>query len=303
MILGSKKIILLVVLILMANPGDTTNMTMQQAQNFIKSENLQLPSADKDGTFHTLNKKGVSSPKLDQISLAFLKEIDSAEKDALEIGSAFGNVALRALLTQVKSFTASDLDKRHIALFAQQAQKHHPQHVHKLKLLYGNFPADYQNVPDHSFDTILIAKVLHFFTPDQATKALKEVFRLLKPGGKIFIVAITPYVNRFKSFIPLYKQRLLLKHQYPGHVKNLKYFADPEATTPEQLAQMHDKSFMFFDAQFMHSFLSEMGFVVEKSLEFPLAFKSSIWELDGREFVGAIAHKPINHPLFSTPAP
>ena len=121
---------------------------------------------------------------------------------------------------------------------------------------------------------------------------MKELMRVLKPGGRFYVIAITPYVKRYQSFIPLYKQRLLLKHRYPGHLKNLRAFANPEVTTPSQMNRIEDGSFLFFDAQFMYRIISENGFILQKCHEFSLNHTSDTWQLDGRELVGAIAQKP-----------
>ncbi len=267
-----------------------------------KKENLSLPKPQKDGRFQTLNKRGAALPVANKFIDAFIKYASEGEKNVLQIETTFGHIMLDALQNKVSSYVATDSDERHLAIIAKRANALlSKENLNSLKLFHGEFPADFSKFKSNTFDAILFNRVLHFYSPAQATRALKEAFRVLKPTGKVFIISITPYVNRFKSFIPQYKQRLLLKHQYPGHVKNLKHFINPEVTTPKQLRQLYNKSFMFFDAQFMHSFLSEMGFIVEKSIEFPLGFKSSIWELDGRELVGAIAHKPLYHPNFPMP--
>ncbi len=268
-----------------------------------KKENLALPKPQFDGRYQTLNKKGAALPVTNIITDEFIAYASQDNKHILHVDAQFGHIALDVLKSNVAEYVATDSDKRHLAVIAKRANKLIPtKNLKALKLFHGSFPNSFKEFADNSFDVILLDRVLHFYTPDQVTKAIKETLRILKPGGKVFIVAITPYVRRFESFIPQYKQRLLLKHRYPGHVKNLKYFANPEVTTPEQLNQMHDKSFMFFDAQFMHFFLSKTGFVVDKAFEFALGFKSITWALDGRELVGAVARKPLARPSFPAKA-
>lgn len=267
-----------------------------------EKEKLTLPKPQQDGSYQSLNKRGSAFPISNNIIDDFIAYALQGEKRILHIDALFGHITLDALQNKITEYVATDSNEKHLALLAKRAKQLIPkENLKNLKLFHGAFPDSFRHFKDNSFDAILLNRVMHFYSPDQATHALNEALRVLKPGGKIFIVAITPYVKRFESFIPQYKQRLILKHQYPGHVKYLKYFANPEVTTPEQLTQMHDTHFMFFDAQFMHSILSDSGFIVEKSMEFPIDFTSSIWKLNGHELVGAIAKKPLDRSLFPIP--
>ncbi len=273
---------------------------METALALARKEKLELPPPQKDGSYQSLNKRGSAIAQLNIITEEFTEYASKGEKRVLQLDATFGHITLKALKRGIHDFVATDSDKRHLAIIAKRLKEKPCLKENKsLKLFHGSFPDSFKDFEDNSFDAVLLNRVIHFFTPTQTTHTLKEVFRILKPGGRVFIVAITPYVKRFETFIPLYKQRLLLNQRYPGYVRNLKFFANPEVTSPKQMAQMHDKPFMFFDAQLMHRVLSESGLIVEKAIEFPLTFKSSIWGLDGRELVGAIAKKPLRRHSFS----
>lgn len=275
-------------------------ISQEKALALAKSQKLRLPKPEKDGRYQTFNKRGAATPETNTILDDFITDVAHDKKRVLQLEGAFGHVTLRAIEAGVHDFIVTDSDPRHLAVIARRLSTILLDNQKALKLFHGTFPRDFKSFDSNTFDTILLNRVIHFMTPQETTTTLKEVFRLLKPGGKVFIVAITPYVKRFETFIPLYKKRLLLKYDHPGYVKNLRYFANPEVTTPEQMTQMHDKPFMFFDAQSLHRTLSESGFIIEKALEFPLGFTSDTWELDGREFVGAIAKKPKRRHSFPT---
>ncbi len=275
-------------------------VSMEAALALAKKDKLELPQPQKDGSYQSFNKRGSAIAKLNIITKEFIEYASAGEKRVLQLDATFGHITLKALKRGIRDFVATDTDMRHLAIIAKRFNENPRFKGNKsLKLFHGPFPESFKDFEDNSFDAVLLNRVIHFFTPTETTHTLKEVFRILKPGGRVFIIAVTPYVKRFETFIPLYKQRLLLNRRYPGYVKNLKYFANPEVTTPKQMAQMHDKPFMFFDAQLMHRVLSESGLIVEKAVEFPLTFKSSIWSLDGRELVGAIAKKPLQRTSFS----
>jgi ubiquinone/menaquinone biosynthesis C-methylase UbiE len=42
--------------------------------------------------------------------------------------------------------------------------------------------------PDHSFDRVLSSLVLHHLTTENKQRALREVFRVLRPGGEVHVV-------------------------------------------------------------------------------------------------------------------
>lgn len=282
------------------SPLKAEYVSMEAALALAKKEKLELPPPQKDGSYQSLNKRGSANTDINNITKEFIEYASEGEKRVLQLDATFGLITLKALKRGIHDFVATDTDMRHLAIIAKRFKEKPCLSDNKaLKLFHGSFPDSFEHFADNSFDAVLLNRVIHFFTPTETTHTLKEVFRILKPGGRVFIVAITPYVKRFETFIPLYKQRLLLNRRYPGYVPNLKYFVNPEVTTPKQMAQMHDKPFMFFDAQLMHRVLSESGLIVEKAIEFPLTFKSSIWSLDGRELVGAIAKKPLQRTSFS----
>lgn len=275
-------------------------ISIDTAAALAKKENLHVPPVQKDGSYQSLNKKGAAFSQLTMITEDFIEYASQGKKRVLQLDATFGHITCKALKKGIHEFIATDSDIRHLAIVAKRLKsKKCLAHNQSLKLFHGTFPDSFKDFADDRFDAVLLNRVIHFLTPAETTHTLKEVFRILKPGGRVFIVAITPYVKRFETFIPLYKQRLLLNQRYPGYVKNLKYFANPEVTTPKQMAQMHDKPFMFFDAQLMHRVLSESGLIVEKVIEFPIAANASIWHLDGRELVGASAKKPLKRRSFS----
>jgi|GEM_PF-6778187 len=64
----------------------------------------------------------------------------------------------------------------------------------RLMLHAGKIPEPY-DLPDNSIDAIMMGSVLHFLNPRQVHKALQEAFRVLKPGGRIFVEAQTPFMK------------------------------------------------------------------------------------------------------------
>ncbi len=68
----------------------------------------------------------------------------------------------------------------------------------------------------HTFDAV-ISRVGLIYFPDRH-KALQEMFRVLKPGGKVAaIVYSTPEKNKFFSVpVSIIRHRAQLPHQHPA---------------------------------------------------------------------------------------
>lgn len=253
-------------------------------------QNLQAPKPDPDGRVQTLNKKGAMSPALDKVSEAFVAFASQAEKEVLEIGAGYGLACFKALVLGAKHYTVNDLDARHLKILALNLQKNNPAFLQSIRLVSGDFPKDFsQN--NHKYDAILIARVLHFMNPGEVKEALEIAFKLLKPGGKIYAVMLSPYVKGYRLFIPEFEKRIEEGTPNPGYVENLLDYADRKLI-PENALKNTDQQFFFFDQRTARKLFEDNGFIIEQSIDMPLAYPSKIWGLDGRENIGIIASKP-----------
>ena len=202
----------------------------------------------------------------------------------LEIGCGTGKNTVW-LLQIAGHLLAVDLSEGMLALAKEKVTAPHVQFVQ----------ADITNAEQcknfDQYDAILIARVLHFLTPEKMELAVKHLFLLLKPGGRIFVIAITPYVKRFQKFIPEYEQRLKNGEQYPGYVKSLRDYVDTTVTTPSQIQNIHEGSFLFLDVHTLQDVFERNGFKIIECHTAPLSYKSNSWSYDGREDVILIAKK------------
>lgn len=87
-------------------------------------------------------------------------------------------------------------------------------------LSYGSFFEIAHHYKDQSFDGILCNHVLHYMTPDMIQSMFKEMYRLLKPGGHIYVSTLTPYHASFRYVT--HKLLMAQKEQslWPGEIKN-----------------------------------------------------------------------------------
>jgi ubiquinone/menaquinone biosynthesis C-methylase UbiE len=61
--------------------------------------------------------------------------------------------------------------------------------------------------PDDAFDHVLSSFVLHHLTTDNKARALKEVFRVLRPGGKLSVLDLGRPQSSYATLVSLILRR------------------------------------------------------------------------------------------------
>lgn len=105
---------------------------------------------------------------------------NAAQYKILDCGAGTGRHAL-FMAENGYQVTASDSAKSALKLLESDCAK-----FKNLKLLHA--PAEKQQDPDESYDGILCYGVLYYLSLDKMTKAIDEIYRLLKKGGQAFIM-------------------------------------------------------------------------------------------------------------------
>ncbi len=269
--------------------------TQEQALSSYTHYKLQQPAAESDGRVQTLNEKGAMSPVFDLATQAFIEQ--SADKKVLEIGGAYGKVMLEMLKKHPKTvYHINDLDERHLFIASHHLEQAYKQKeieraaLNNLRYISGNI-ASVAFPMNEKYDAILIARVMHFFSPEQMTIAIDNITKLLKPDGKVYVIAITPYVKRYQAFIPEYEKRLANHELYPGYVVSLAGWLNVNSTNSAQQAAISKEPFMFLDDKVLQRAFAKAGLKILKCQTTPLGYASESWALDGRENVILIAQK------------
>ena len=259
--------------------------------------NLKPQTPEADGRTQTLNKKGAATAKFDYASIEFLKFAKG--KSVLEIGGTYGSVMLAALQQSKNTkYTLSDLEGRHLFIAAKRlaeminGNKLSSESAKQVQFIQADITKSHDINNIGIYEAIFVGRVLHFLTPEQLEMTIKHLFLLLKPAGRIFIVAITPYVKRFENFVPEYERRVTAGEENPGFVQSLRVYLNSNVTTQEQRDNITDEPFFFLDDKVLRSDFEKNGFRVIECKMMPLSYKSASWELDGRENVILIAEKP-----------
>ena len=118
--------------------------------------------------------------------------------------------------------------------------------------------------------------------------AISELFKILKPGGSVYLVSESPYGEIFKTFIPEYEKRKLDNTiNWPGYIENLKTHMD------EYSEDNPNTMLLLGDVELRRGF-KKAGFKVNQCAFFSRKgiFPDRLCR-DDRESVGIIASKPV----------
>jgi ubiquinone/menaquinone biosynthesis C-methylase UbiE len=75
--------------------------------------------------------------------------------------------------------------------------------------------------PDASFDVVVSSLALHHLPPDERPTALREAYRVLRPGGRLLIADFRPPRNRLASYLTGALTGHTTRHTPVGHLAEL----------------------------------------------------------------------------------
>jgi SAM-dependent methyltransferase len=252
------------------------------------SNPLVMPPAVSEMLTPTLNSMGVMTSWLDPYTEEFVRFAPLAPGPSLDIGAAYGIATLAALETGA-DVIACDPEQRHLDICAQRTP--FDRHSH-LTLLKGALPHEIK-LENDSIGAIICSRVLHFLTAEDIEASLENMFRWLHPGGKIYLIADTPYNRTLKKFIPTYEKRKNEGITWPGEIQNFPTFM------PTELASNLPNFFHTLDPDILSRACIQAGFIVEKAGFIARIDYLADVQDDGREGVGVIAYKSLslNHEI------
>ncbi|MBE5757607.1 MAG: class I SAM-dependent methyltransferase [Clostridiales bacterium] len=117
-----------------------------------------------------------------------LKLLNQEMKNILSIGISTGGIAelKMAQICPNARVIATTIDEKGLEFSREKLEQYEEHNRIELKLEDVSKPMSYEN---NTFDFVYARLVLHYLNKQQLQDALKEIYRVLKPGGIFFVVA------------------------------------------------------------------------------------------------------------------
>jgi SAM-dependent methyltransferase len=227
----------------------------------------------------TLNGTGFQFEIRDEYADAWIAQAAGCADPVLEIGCAYGVAALPALAAGAR-VVACDMEPRHLAILAENVARDARVRLHCVA---GRLP-DLEFAPAQ-FAAILCSRVLHFLDGEEIDSALMRMASWLKPGGRLYLVADTPY-GIWRRFIPEFEHKRRQQQRWPGLMRGLHRYLP----TPGIHRHINSPAFMnLFDDALLERSCREAGLQVERVGFIARPDFRGQARMDGRENVGVIA--------------
>jgi len=229
-------------------------------------------------TVSTLNNHGYMLNYLHKLNRAFVEFSAIAPGPVLDIGTAYGFVALEAL-KRGACVIANDLEPRHLEDLHKRVPK---SDLNRISYAVGQVPREVTFSPN-SLGAVLASGVLHYLSPSEFSLAIVNIASWLKPGGKFFLTTPTPYTNFYHKFFPTFQKNQKLNKQWPGYIE------DATNILPSFFTNV-PKSIYLIDEEFITTILEENGFKIEKICFFDIKLPTPQFSKQ-TNYLGVIAHK------------
>ena len=238
----------------------------------------KIPDTPFSGALPTLNSRGFMLEALDSYAEEFITFAAQSDEEVLDMGCAYGVATLAALEAGAR-VCACDMDSRHLDILVERA----PGEMRsRLRTVVGVLPE--VQFPPNAFTAILASRVIHFLSGPDVGIALKAMFDWLMPGGRLFLVADTPYMPGWSDIIPSYETAKEAGDLWPGLISDFsKYTSNNASGQSPDIVNTLDPDILERECRLA-------GFKVERSSFFGLQRLGA--HADGREHAGCVARKP-----------
>jgi SAM-dependent methyltransferase len=236
-----------------------------------------MPAAKIPGLIPTLNDTGFMTDALDAYSARFAADAGTLEAEVLDIGCAYGVATLAALAAGAR-VCAADIEPGHLTVLEARVP---PAQRNRLRTVVAKMPeADF---PEQGFGAILAARVLHFLDGAQIEQVVGKMFRWLLPGGRVYLVADSPYVGPWYKAWPQYEERKRQGDPWPGFIEDYSAYLPPSVEVKPRRRPINP-----LDPDVLRRVCGEAGLVVEEAAWLEGARAGSL----KKTHAGVIARRP-----------
>lgn len=150
----------------------------------------------------TRNRMGWASERLGAVSLEFVEWAAGCGGVVLDVGAGYG-AAARAAAARGARVVANDLE---VGSLGEGAG---------FEVKLGRFPRGLE-FEDGSLAGVHASNVLHFLTGRQVREGFRKMARWVRPGGRVYVQAATPYQGVWGEFGAEYEGRVAAGVEWPG---------------------------------------------------------------------------------------
>lgn len=250
------------------------------------------PAITKASISHEATKNGCGfMHPLSKTSIEFASYAAEIKIPVVDLGCAYGSASIQAAKLGAQQVLACDMEHEHLQILKARAAKDGI--LPKISFKLGRFPENISFIPN-TIGAVLASLVLAYLTKEELDIGLKSIFQWLEPGGKLFIVSYSIYIEEFSNakFKKEYERRVNSNAKWPGYFEDFNEFssiANNNINTKSVPLRLH-----FFDINPLTASLKDIGFEIETSEYLDGKTNGAVQETlyDGREMIGIIAKKP-----------
>ncbi|WP_263080995.1 methyltransferase domain-containing protein [Endozoicomonas sp. Mp262] len=273
---------------------DLSQLTGGIAQDYlinVKGSSIPIPLS-KTRLSHvrlSLNHRGFDIALLDEVrKKPFYRELlGLSQQQVLDVGAGWGEISL-SLLKNNNQIFCNEIEASQLLAIYDQAYNTHPKYLNRLYLSNYVFPDQFKNITSNTFDSIILHRVIAILTPKQANMAIREAYRIVKPGGRVYIASLSDQHHLVQTNIVKHPKKILSNNNGMLEFMAKEGLPLQAYTLPKSVIAISEDDFL--------DYLKETGFQI-KHIEHPgTTQKTAVPEerslRTGRENIAIIAEKP-----------
>ena len=183
----------------------------------------KLPEESSDKRIKVLSGLGYATQYLEPISEEFIEYSSKQKEPILDIGAGYGLTTIKALHKGCTVIT-NELQKNNLDYIICQSEISNEERE-RLYLKEGSIlEIDF---PSNSISAIHLARVMHFFHPNEVEKFFSKCYNWLIDNGRIYLSTMSQYhYANPKNFYIKYNHDLKNGIQFPGEISNYQFNND-----------------------------------------------------------------------------